>query len=102
MPILNRIIFMKSLEENLHFRDQRFGATVLLVCACGARYTSDPRVLLEDYGDNWLATGWKWFRRVQGFRKTFDLTMPNVYDLQIAVVRCTSPHRALGKAVDGS
>jgi hypothetical protein len=57
------------------------------LCACAARYSDDPRVLLD--GSNaWHSSGWKWFVQVQMLRRS--LTGPPVlYDVQMYAV---SPH----------
>ena len=41
MPILHRPTFEKGIREGCHLVDQGFGATVLLVCALGAKFVED-------------------------------------------------------------
>ncbi|KAI0706989.1 fungal-specific transcription factor domain-containing protein [Earliella scabrosa] len=81
MPLLHRPTFEQGIQEGLHLHDEGFGSTVLLVCANGARFTDDPRVLLEDNNIPQSA-GWKWFQQVQMVRKSL-LAPPRLYDLQI-------------------
>lgn len=47
MPLLHRPTFERAIKEGLHLQDPKFGANVLLVCANGARFCDDPRVLSE-------------------------------------------------------
>ncbi|KAI0819293.1 fungal-specific transcription factor domain-containing protein [Trametes gibbosa] len=81
MPLLHRPTFEQGIKDGLHLHDEGFGSTVLLVCANGARFTDDPRVLLEGY-DTTQTSGWKWFQQVQMVRKSL-LAPPRLYDLQI-------------------
>ncbi|KAJ3558753.1 hypothetical protein NM688_g738 [Phlebia brevispora] len=82
MPLLHRPTFEKDLRSGLHLVDEGFGATVLLVCALGAKFSEDPRVLLEGV-DSVHASGWKWFRAVQSERKAFRMQQPCLRDMQI-------------------
>lgn len=84
MPLLHRPTFEQGIKDRLHLRDDGFGSVVLLVCAMGARFSEDPRVLL-DGTDSPHSAGWKWFRQVQWVRKSL-LSPPRLYDLQIACV----------------
>ncbi len=86
LPILHRPTFESSIAEGLHFHDEGFGSTLLLVCALGSRFSNDPRVLLDGIEDEHSA-GWKWFRLVHWTRRSL-LAAPRLYDLQIA---CVSP-----------
>ncbi len=88
LPLLHQPTFVHNVQTNLHLNDRDFGCTLLLVCAIGARYSEDPRVLLEGTED-WHSAGWKWFKQVQTLRKEFRLTPTHVYDLQIACVSLT-------------
>ncbi len=85
MPILHRNIFEQGVREGLHLIDSGFGATVLLVCAIGARFSDDPLILLQG-STNPHSAGWKWFHEVQSVRKAIRLSPPRLYDLQIAMV----------------
>ncbi|KAI1785317.1 fungal-specific transcription factor domain-containing protein [Ganoderma leucocontextum] len=80
-PLLHEPTFKKSVAAGQHLRNGGFGATVLLVCAIGARFTRDPRVLLED-SDHPHSAGWKWFFLVQrAWRLSF--APGKLYDLQV-------------------
>jgi hypothetical protein len=88
MPLLNRIIFQKGIDEKLYLQDEGFGSTVLLVCAIGSRFSMDPRVIFDNAG-SWQSAGWQWFKRVQSIRKAFEISPPGLYDVQIPAVRET-------------
>ncbi|KIK67204.1 hypothetical protein GYMLUDRAFT_55031 [Collybiopsis luxurians FD-317 M1] len=47
LPLIHAPTFNRSIAQGLHYRYYDVGATVLLVCAIGARYSSDPRVLYD-------------------------------------------------------
>jgi hypothetical protein len=57
---------------------------LLLVCAVGARFVDDERVLLD--GASGLSAGWKWFNQVPLMRRSI-LALPGLHDLQICCVR---------------
>ncbi|KAF8829082.1 hypothetical protein HHX47_DHR3000888 [Lentinula edodes] len=78
-PIIHAPTFQQSIAEGVHFRDQRFGATVLLVCAIGSRYSADPRVL--HVPDSELSSGHQWFAQVRTLRQSL-LEVPSLYELQ--------------------
>ena len=85
LPLLHRPTFEKSVAEGLHFSDSMFGATLLLVCAHGSRYSEDPRVLAEG-SDSPRSAGWKWFEQVNVFRTTL-YKRTTLYELQMHAVR---------------
>ena len=91
LPLLHRPIFQKSVTEGLHHTDERFASIYLLVCAIGARYSDDRRVLLDGV-DSYHSSGWRWFNQVQSVKKSF-LCPPTLYDLQFYCVRTFSPPR---------
>jgi hypothetical protein len=80
LPLLHRPIFDKSVQEGLYLRDKEFAPVFLLVCAVGARYSDDPRVLLDGF-DSQHSSGWKWFSQVQKIQMSL-ITPPTLYDLQ--------------------
>ncbi|THH00007.1 hypothetical protein EW026_g2467 [Hermanssonia centrifuga] len=82
LPILHRPTFERDVRVDLHKHDQGFGSVVLLVCALGARFSNDPRVLLEGIKDQHSA-GWKWFHQAHWVRRSL-LVPPRLSDLQIA------------------
>ena len=84
-PLLHEPTFKQSIEGGVHVRHGGFGATVLLVCAIGSRFTRDPRVLLDD-SDHHQSAGWKWFALVERVQR-MSFSPAKIYDLQICVVR---------------
>ncbi|PIL25378.1 transcription factor [Ganoderma sinense ZZ0214-1] len=83
-PLLHEPIFKKALAAGQHLRDDGFGATVLLVCAIGARFTRDPRVLL-DGSEHHHSAGWRWFRVVERARR-MSFAPAKIYDVQICAL----------------
>ncbi|OSD00133.1 hypothetical protein PYCCODRAFT_1437689 [Trametes coccinea BRFM310] len=83
-PLLHKPTFMQSIREGLHLRHGGFGATVLLACALGSRYSHDPRVLL-DGTDSWRSAGWKWYQKVEDMHKS-PLAPVQLYDVQICAL----------------
>ena len=84
LPLLHRPTFERSIAEAHHLTDTQFGKTVLLVCAVGARYLDDPRVVLERASD-WYSAGYKWFSQVEMVQRSV-VSIPTLYDLQIHAV----------------
>ncbi|KDR72397.1 hypothetical protein GALMADRAFT_126549 [Galerina marginata CBS 339.88] len=97
LPLLHRPSFQKSIEEGLHYTNQRFAYVFLLVCAVGARYSRDPRVRLDGV-ESFHSSGWKWFNQVQITQMSL-LTPPTLYDLQRL---CLSVHFLQGSSVPQS
>ena len=85
LPLLHRPTFEKSVSEGLHISDSMFGATLLLVCAHGSRYSDDPRVL-SNGSDDLRSAGWKWFEQVIVYRTSF-YKGTTLYELQMHTVR---------------
>ncbi|THH13554.1 hypothetical protein EW146_g6678 [Bondarzewia mesenterica] len=84
MPLFHRPAFDQSLADGLHYRNSGFGKVVLLVCAVGAKYSNDPRVLLEGTND-WYSAGYKWFSQVE-VAPRLGQAPPSLYDLQMHAV----------------
>ncbi|KAH9479055.1 Putative transcriptional regulatory protein [Psilocybe cubensis] len=81
-PIIHEPTFMKGIMSGKHYGDQSFGMTVLLVCANGARYSKDPRVIFApDAAGSEFSAGWHYFSQVP-FHRRIMLYTPTVYDLQ--------------------
>lgn len=80
LPLLHRPTFEREVAEGLHFKDNTFGANVLLVCAVASRYSDDPRILLDGY-TSWHSGGWKWYRQVQNLMRSY-LEPPTLHELQ--------------------
>ena len=85
LPLLHEPTFKNAIRAGKHLRDGGFGATVLLVCAIGSRFTRDPRVLLPD-SDHPYSAGWKWFRAVEKVRR-LSFAPAGLHDLQVYAVR---------------
>ncbi|KAM5544335.1 hypothetical protein V8D89_001995 [Ganoderma adspersum] len=83
-PLLHEPTFRNSIEAEEHLHNGGFGATVLLVCAIAARFTRDPRVLLDGWNHHHSA-GWKWFLLVERVRRK-SFARAKIYDLQICVL----------------
>ena len=84
-PILHRPTFLQDVASKLHLVDEVFGATVLLVCALGARFSYDYASLLPGAA-HWQLCGWPWFEEVREKRKLMPLTPTTLRDVQVAVV----------------
>ena len=85
LPLLHRPSFMRSIEEGLHQVDPDFGATLLLVCAIGCRYTEDPRVVHE-ITTSTSCTAWKFFNQIHQLNNLHYLPH-SLYAAQIYPVR---------------
>lgn len=84
LPLIHRPTFERSIEQGLHHTHEMFGATLLLVCAVGARFSSDVRVKLEGV-EGYHSNGWEYFDQVQLIKKSL-LDPPSLYDLQFYCV----------------
>ena len=81
LPLLHRPSFVRSIEEGLHKVDHDFGATVLLVCAVGCRYTDDPRVTHE-LTTSTSCTAWKFFSQTHQLKRIHYLPH-SLYEAQL-------------------
>ncbi|TFK48796.1 hypothetical protein OE88DRAFT_1737564 [Heliocybe sulcata] len=82
LPLLHEPTFRQTVSDQVHIHDQAFANLLLLVCACGSRYSDDPRVLLDGY-DSWHSAGWKYTRQLQARLATKSLLAPpTLYDMQ--------------------
>ncbi|KAF9526614.1 fungal-specific transcription factor domain-containing protein [Crepidotus variabilis] len=97
MPLLHRPTFEQLISQGLHHTDRAFGATVLLVCALGAKFSDDNRVLAEGT-DSWLSAGWKYYRQVKLLRENTN-EKPSLYELQAYALHAT--YAWVGLAVQG-
>ncbi|KAJ7765439.1 fungal-specific transcription factor domain-containing protein [Mycena maculata] len=84
LPLLHRPTFARDLAVGLHLTNDGFAATFLMVCAIGARFSSDSRVLL-DGTDNLHSCGWRWFEQLQLMRDPLG-PPPCLYDLQFSAL----------------
>ncbi|KAJ7176196.1 fungal-specific transcription factor domain-containing protein [Mycena crocata] len=77
-PLLHRPTFERLVADGLHLSDEKFGATVLLVCAIGSRFSDDPRVYDPRAP---LMCGWNYYAQLPSSADhLFDA--PTLYDLQ--------------------
>lgn len=83
-PLLHRPTFKKEVVSGLHFRNQTFGAVVLAVCALGARYSDDERVIMKREQHLEFA-GWQWLRQAASALPSPWKT-PSLNGLQLYVV----------------
>jgi len=81
LPLLHRPSFMRSIAEGFHELDQNFGATVLLVCAIGCRYSDHPSVVHE-LSTSTPCTAWSFYNQVNGIRRVPYLPH-SLYEAQI-------------------
>ncbi|KAJ7120003.1 fungal-specific transcription factor domain-containing protein [Mycena filopes] len=77
LPMLHRPTFVRAVHDNLHLRDPKFGANVLLVCAIASRFSDDPRVYDAAAP---LICGHKYFDQISTEVELFH--PPTLYDLQ--------------------
>ena len=61
-PILHRPTFEAMVQARIYEKDQYFGALVLTVCACGSRWSNDPRTRAKDDMPN--SAGWLYYEQV--------------------------------------
>ncbi|KAJ7723932.1 fungal-specific transcription factor domain-containing protein [Mycena metata] len=100
LPLLHRPTFDNAVNRRLYLTHSGFAKTVLLVCAVGARYSTDPRVSIPDTPPRETA-GWKWFDQVK-LSGHMVHSHPTLYDLQsycastlaAMFLECTSSPRA--------
>ncbi|KAL0581901.1 Gypsy retrotransposon integrase-like protein 1 [Marasmius crinis-equi] len=78
LPVLHRPTFERSVKQGEHLHDHEFGAVLLLVCALGARFTSDPRTVAEDESTD--SRGWKYVRQVPLVK--VPRGKPTLYEIQ--------------------
>ena len=82
LPLLHRPTFERSLKQGEHLHDHSFGAVLLLVCAMGARFSSDARVFVEGQGPP--SAGWPYIRQVPIVK--VPRGKPTLYELQAYAV----------------
>jgi hypothetical protein len=98
-PFMHRPTFERLIIEGTHITNDYFAAVLLLVCAVGARFSDDPRTLLDRDDPNWGRTiaglddqalsfsrGWKWAMQVPMVHRPPTETA-SLYELQFYVVR---------------
>ncbi|KAJ7131189.1 fungal-specific transcription factor domain-containing protein [Mycena epipterygia] len=80
LPLLHRPTFESGVRQQFHLIHAGFAKTLLLVCAVGARYSTDPRVAIPETPPAETA-GWKWFDQVE-LSGHLVRAHPTLYDLQ--------------------
>ncbi|KAF7342061.1 Zn(2)-C6 fungal-type domain-containing protein [Mycena venus] len=80
LPFLHRPTFDAAVRQHFHLKHNGFAKTLLLVCAVGSRYSTDPRVSIPDTPPAETA-GWKWYDQVK-LSGHLVRTHPTLYDLQ--------------------
>ncbi|KAJ7194854.1 fungal-specific transcription factor domain-containing protein [Mycena pura] len=78
--LLHRPTFERSLASGLHLVDPHFGETVLGVCCVAAKFSDDPRVILEGTNTR-LSSGWKYYRQLKPFQKSLIRSI-SLYEAQ--------------------
>ncbi|KAJ7624024.1 hypothetical protein DFH06DRAFT_755893 [Mycena polygramma] len=61
IPVLHRPTFDECVGQQLHIHDLGFGSILLLVCALGSLYLTEPTISRQDRE----ALGWKWYNQVE-------------------------------------
>ncbi|KAJ7436492.1 fungal-specific transcription factor domain-containing protein [Mycena galericulata] len=94
LPLLHRPRFEEGMNQRLHLHDDGFASTVLLVCALGSLYLTDPGVSSQDREQ----LGWKWYDQVELCGHSLR-RQPTLYDLQAYCLaahflHCTANPRA--------
>ncbi|TFK49562.1 hypothetical protein OE88DRAFT_1726802 [Heliocybe sulcata] len=79
-PLFHEPTLRKDVASALHLRDHSFACVLLLICACGSRWSDDHRVIV-DGSDTFRSAGWQWFNQVQMVRKPYTVP-PSLYELQ--------------------
>ena len=85
LPLLHRPAFDKWVNEGLHLSDDKFAPVYLLVLAVGARYSRDPRAMLDGV-DSYHSCGWICFDQVQMIKRSM-LSPPTLFDIQCYCVK---------------
>ncbi|CAE6447305.1 unnamed protein product [Rhizoctonia solani] len=85
-PVVHQRLFEKQLREGLHKHDKSFLRLVLLVCANGARWCDDPRVLDERWPIS-RSAGHRWFRQFELWHKSVvTFHQLSLWDAQVLVL----------------
>ncbi|KAJ1305611.1 hypothetical protein OPQ81_000608 [Rhizoctonia solani] len=86
IPVIHRQLFEKQLKEGVHKREKSFLRLVLLVCANGARWCNDPRVLDERWPVS-RSAGYRWFQQFELWHMNLIVTHQlSLWDAQILVL----------------
>lgn len=83
-PLLHRPSFERQVYHRVHLSDPSFGSVLLLVCALGARFVEDPRVIPPGHTTK-RAAGWQWFVQVDISRRDL-FRAPRLLDVQTYIL----------------
>ncbi|CAE6355079.1 unnamed protein product [Rhizoctonia solani] len=85
-PVIHRKLFEKQLRDEGHKREKSFLRLVLLVCANGARWCDDPRVLDERWPVS-RSAGHRWSRQFELWHRNLLITNElSLWDAQTLVL----------------
>ncbi|TRM68894.1 fungal-specific transcription factor domain-containing protein [Schizophyllum amplum] len=90
-PIIHRPTFEAQLQSMAHVEDTGFACVLLVVCAIGARYSDDSRVLADESSKH--SAGWSYFSQVEMLRKPMIIP-PKLHDIQIHCLSVLFMHAA--------
>ncbi|KAF7325043.1 Fungal-trans domain-containing protein [Mycena kentingensis (nom. inval.)] len=85
--LLHRPIFERAIAAGTHHTDHHFGETVLAVCAIAAKFSDDPRCILDGTNSR-LSSGWQWYRQIRPYQKSLvrSITLHEAQTLCLAVI----------------
>ncbi|KAH7103225.1 fungal-specific transcription factor domain-containing protein [Auriculariales sp. MPI-PUGE-AT-0066] len=83
-PFLHRAFLLQQISAGLHETNSRFAACLLLVSACAARHSNDPRVLAVP--GQWHSAGWMYYFQVEPLVTLIDSRDADILDLQITLL----------------
>ncbi|GJE89793.1 Zn(II)2Cys6 transcription factor [Phanerochaete sordida] len=84
-PLLHRPTLIRGIAAGLHYSSEGFGAIVLLICAIGARFSTNPAVLPPG-STTWHRAGFRYYDQVQTVRKLMPRSKATLYDLQVVAL----------------
>lgn len=90
IPFLHRPTFMKLLAQKTHLHDAKFGRLLLVFFAVAARYSDDPRVLL-DGTDSPYSRGWKWYQQALASLRPCLYMSVTLHEIQLIAVNTIYP-----------
>ncbi|KAK0228925.1 fungal-specific transcription factor domain-containing protein [Armillaria fumosa] len=98
LPVLHRPSFERSVAGLTHLSDPFFATVLLAVCAIASRYSTDPRVLIDNEPSS---SGWKWMQQILVDRRANTFSSPPLlYDCQttclvaVFMLGCSVPQTA--------
>ncbi|PBK78576.1 hypothetical protein ARMSODRAFT_873708 [Armillaria solidipes] len=97
LPVLHRPSFERSVAESTHLSDPVFATVLLAVCAIASRYSTDPRVLIDNESSS---SGWKWMQPILVDRRANTSSSPPLLYCQstclvvVFMLGCSVPQTA--------